>query len=81
MIAIQQPNLTSLEEFLRMPETKPASEYINRRIYQKSMPQGKHSTLQSEIITLINQQIKIKKIGYAFPELRCTFGDRYWWHT
>jgi Uma2 family endonuclease len=76
MIAIQQPNLTSLEEFLRMPETKPASEYINRRIYQKSMPQGKHSTLQSEIITLINQQIKIKKIGYAFPELRCTFGDR-----
>jgi Uma2 family endonuclease len=30
----------SLAEFLELPETKPASEYINGRIYQKPMPQG-----------------------------------------
>ncbi len=66
----------SLEAFLELPETKPASEYINNRAYQKPMPQGKHSTLQSEIVTLIDQIAKPEKIAYAFPELRCTFGGR-----
>jgi len=66
----------SLEAFLELPETKPASEYINNRAYQKPMPQGKHSKLRSEIVTLINQIAKAEKIAYAFPELRCTFGGR-----
>ncbi|MHC5724952.1 MAG: Uma2 family endonuclease, partial [Nostoc sp.] len=35
----------TLQEFLKLPETKPASEYINCQIIQKPMPQGKHSTL------------------------------------
>ena len=29
----------SIEEFLALPETKPASEYIEGQIYQKPMPQ------------------------------------------
>ena len=29
----------SLDEFLQLPETKPASEYINGQVYQKPMPQ------------------------------------------
>ena len=33
----------SLETFLELPETKPASEFINDKISQKPMPQGKHS--------------------------------------
>jgi Uma2 family endonuclease len=70
------PNTLSLEEFLALPETKPASEYRNGEIYQKPMPQGKHSTLQSEIVTLINQRAKSEKIAYAFPELRCNFAGR-----
>mgnify|MGYP001791013644 FL=1 len=44
----------SLEEFLKLPETEPASEYINGQIYQKPMPQGEHSTLQSFLVTSIN---------------------------
>lgn len=43
------PQLSSnlnLEEFLELPETEPASEYIDGKIYQKSMPQGEHSTLR-----------------------------------
>jgi Uma2 family endonuclease len=32
----------SLEAFLAMPETKPASEYIDSEIIQKPMPKGKH---------------------------------------
>ncbi len=76
-IAIQTPvDTISLAEFLELPETKPASEYINGQIHQKTMPQGKHSALQSEIVTLVNQIAKPEKIAYAFPELRCTFGGR-----
>jgi Uma2 family endonuclease len=65
--------LLSLEAFLELPETKPASEYLKGRIEQKPMPQGKHSTLQGELITLINQHSKPQKLAYALPELRCSF--------
>jgi Uma2 family endonuclease len=64
----------SLDEFLQLPETKPASEYINGQVYQKPMPQGEHSILQGSLITAINRIATPSKIGYAFPELRCTFG-------
>jgi Uma2 family endonuclease len=66
----------TLEEFLKLPETKPASEYINGEIIQKPMPQGKHSTLQGELVTTVNNVAKPQKIARAFPELRCTFGGR-----
>ncbi|BAT55415.1 hypothetical protein NOS3756_44020 [Nostoc sp. NIES-3756] len=66
----------TLEEFLQLPETKPASEYINGEIIQKPMPQGKHSTIQGELVTNINSVVKPGKIARAFPELRCTFGGR-----
>ncbi|NES98706.1 MAG: Uma2 family endonuclease, partial [Desertifilum sp. SIO1I2] len=63
----------TLEEFLELPETKPASEYIDGRIYQKPMPQGEHSTLQGRLLTAINKVGIPEKIAHAFPELRCTF--------
>jgi Uma2 family endonuclease len=64
----------SLESFLSLPETKPACEFINGKITQKPMPQGKHSRLQVKLSTNINQVVEIPKIAYAFSELRCTFG-------
>jgi Uma2 family endonuclease len=70
------PKIITVEEFLKLPETKPASEYIDGQIIQKPMPKGRHSSLQSEICTAINQVAKREKIAYAFPELRCTFGGR-----
>ncbi|MEG3845685.1 Uma2 family endonuclease [Microcoleus sp. herbarium19] len=73
---IQSQSKISLEEFLLLPETKPASEYVDGQIYQKSMPQGKHSTLQFEFPSAINRVGKPQKLAYAFPELRCTFGGR-----
>ena len=66
----------SLEEFLQLPETKPASEYINGRIIKKTMPKGKHSRLQLKLCNRINEVTEIEKIAYAFPELRCSFGIR-----
>ena len=46
-LTIGSTSVPTLEEFLQLPETKPASEYIDGKIYQKPMPQGKHSTLPS----------------------------------
>ena len=74
---VQTPQKTiSLEEFLKLPETKPASEYIDGQIIQKPMPQGKHSKLQGKFVTKINDLVEERRIALAFPELRCTFGGR-----
>jgi Uma2 family endonuclease len=70
------PKTLSLEEFLKLPEIKPAREYINGQIVQKPMPQGKHSTIQGELVNAINALTKPTRIAHAFPELRCTFGKR-----
>lgn len=74
---VQTPaKLVTLEEFLAIPETKPASEYINGRIIQKPMPQGEHSAIQGELIIALSGSLKPAKTARAFPELRCTFGGR-----
>ena len=66
----------TLEEFLKLPETKPVSEYINGQIIHKPMPKGKHSRLQLRLCNSINDVAESQKIAYAFPELRCSFGVR-----
>lgn len=76
MTAIQSPPKLSLAEFLKLPETKPASEYINGQIYQKPMPKGKHSSIQTFLAPAINQVAIPQRIARAFTELRCTFGGR-----
>lgn len=75
MVQSLQKTIT-LDEFLQLPESKPASEYIDGQIIQKPMPQGKHSIIQGELVPAINVIVKPKKIARAFPELRCTFGGR-----
>ncbi len=74
MIALGKP--ITLEAFLKLPETKPASEFINGHIYQKPMPQGKHSRLQLKLCDAVNQVAEEQQIALAFPELRCSFGGR-----
>jgi Uma2 family endonuclease len=66
----------TLDIFLTLPETKPASEFIDNQIIQKPMPQGKHSTLQGDLVPAVNAVLKPKRIARAYPELRCTFGGR-----
>lgn len=74
---VQTPAQTlPLEEFLKLPETEPASEYIDGRVIQKPMPQGEHSAIQTELAPAINLIVKPKQIARAFTELRCTFGGR-----
>jgi Uma2 family endonuclease len=66
----------TLADFLKLPETKPASEFIDGQIIQKPMPQGKHSTVQGDLVSAINTVLKTNRIARAYPELRCTFGGR-----
>ena len=74
---VQAPTKTlTLTEFLKLPETKPASEYIDGHIIQKPMPQGEHSTLHGDLVSTFNGILKPTKIARAYPELRCTFGKR-----
>lgn len=75
MVRIPSKPLT-LAEFLKLPETKPASEYIDGRIIQKPMPQGEHSTIRGELVTAINAVVKPQRIARVFLGLRCTFGER-----
>ncbi|MEM9448728.1 MAG: Uma2 family endonuclease [Cyanobacteria bacterium P01_E01_bin.6] len=72
--AMSQP--LTLEKFLKLPETKPASEFVDGTIIQKPMPKGKHSRLQLKLCSEINTVAETQGIAYAFPELRCSFGTR-----
>jgi Uma2 family endonuclease len=74
-VSLIKPKI-SLEEFLELPETKPASEYFNGEIEQKPMPQGEHSIIQTYLSTAINEIGKSAKIALALTELRCTFDRR-----
>jgi len=66
----------TLDEFLKLPETKPASEFIDGQIIQKPMPQGKHSSVQLDLGASINLALKSQRIARAYTELRCTFDGR-----
>ena len=73
MVKIPAKTIT-LEEFLELPETKPAREYIDGEIIPKPMPQGHHSTIQVELTEAINAVVKKQRIARAYTELRCIFG-------
>ncbi|BAY14786.1 hypothetical protein NIES21_05700 [Anabaenopsis circularis NIES-21] len=72
---ITVPKNTTLEEFLKLPyiEESPAWEYINAEAIQKPMGGGKHSLLQKRLVAVIDG---LDSNYEAFPELRCTFGNR-----
>jgi Uma2 family endonuclease len=69
---VTQAALT-LADFLALPETKPASEFIDGEISQKPMPKGKHSIVQRELTFTIDRPLTAQKLARAFPELRCTY--------
>lgn len=75
-MATAVPTSLTLEEFLKRPETKPASEFVDGQVFQKPMPQGKHSRLQLKVCEAVNSVAESSRIALAFPELRCTFGGR-----
>jgi Uma2 family endonuclease len=63
----------TLEEFLALPEEKPALEYIDGEVAQKVSPEWDHSELQYVIPSRINAYAYPRKLGVALPELRTTY--------
>ena len=66
----------TLAEFLELPDTKPASEYIDGEIIQKPMPQTQHSVIQGRLFLELTLAWRETDVAQAFPELRCSFGGR-----
>lgn len=65
----------TLDEFLRLPEVKPALEYERGVITQKMAPLGWHSRLQFRIGMRFEQHGQPDPIFTAFTELRVTWID------
>ncbi len=66
----------TLEQFLELPEKKPALEFEEGRVTQKVSPKAKHSTLQYKLAVFFNQVGEPAKLAFAFPELRETYAGR-----
>lgn len=71
-MALPQHPLT-LAEFLKLPEEKPALEYVDGRVRQKVAGQGRHSALQVELVEWINRAGRQDRIARAFTERRVAF--------
>jgi Uma2 family endonuclease len=72
----------TLEEFLAMPDTEPASEYVRGQVIQKPMPDRSHAAIQLYLGAVLFQFLTRTGLGRAFTELRCIFGppggERAW---
>jgi Uma2 family endonuclease len=64
----------TLAEFLRLPETEPASEYDDGEVCQKTMPTTWHSVVQRLLAYVFTIYLRDHPIGEAGSELRCIFG-------
>lgn len=63
-----------VETFLRLPEIKPALEFLQGRIIQKVSPTLPHSVIQSMLWQRIFEHTRLHRSARPFTELRCTFG-------
>jgi Uma2 family endonuclease len=64
----------TLEEFLELPEEKPALEYVAGAVRQKVSPEILHGLLQGVLFEWINRFAWSRKLASAAIELRTTFG-------
>jgi Uma2 family endonuclease len=62
-----------LEEFLKLPETKPALEFRDGVVTRKGEPTGQHSRLQMCLTSHIGRYAELRRLALAFPGLRITF--------
>ena len=66
----------TLDEFLALPESEPASEYACGEVMQKPMPTNAHGILQPYIWMLMYQFLAQTKLGRVRTEWRCIFGPK-----
>ncbi|HLH23851.1 MAG TPA: Uma2 family endonuclease [Chloroflexota bacterium] len=64
----------TLEQFLELPEQKPALEYVAGAVRQKVSPEIPHSFLQKILCQWIDAAALPRKLAVSAPELRTIFG-------
>ena len=64
----------TLDEFMHLPETKPASEYMCGRVVQKPMPEWSHGTIQIYLGAVLLHFLTRTGLGRVLTEFRCIFG-------
>ena len=69
----------TLEQFLALPETKPACELLDGEVVQKPMPTIGHGVIQRLLAFVFTVFLRDHPIGEAGPELRCIFGPPGAW--
>lgn len=61
----------TLDEFLALPETEPASEFAHGEVTRKPMPNYLHSLLQAALVVVFSEYFKRARVdGVVLPELR-----------
>src|SRR5438067_1792017 len=71
-MAVARQGLT-LQEFLELPEEKPALEYCAGAVRQKVAPEIQHGLLQGVLFEWINRFAWPRKLAVAVTELRTTY--------
>jgi Uma2 family endonuclease len=74
-VVLTRTELT-LEEFLRLPEKKPALEYEDGEVTQKMSPKRRHATLQAATAEMFNVFARPRRLGRAFTEQRVVLPSR-----
>ncbi|MFN8558748.1 MAG: Uma2 family endonuclease [Dehalococcoidia bacterium] len=64
----------SLDDFLALPETEPASELLDGEVVQKPMPTYEHGLIQSLLSFVLLTFLRAHPIGVVGSEVRCIFG-------
>jgi Uma2 family endonuclease len=64
----------TLEEFLKLPETKPYSEYVDGEVRQKSTPTTEHGIIASLLSLVVGSFLRTNPLGICGTEIRCVFG-------
>ena len=70
---VKAPEMT-LEEFLALPETEPASEYYCGEVSRKPLPIEDHSVWQMVLLDLLRDFLRRNPIGRVRIEWWCIFG-------
>ena len=63
-----------LQQFLCLPEIKPALEFLGGRVMQKVSPTVPHSLLGFRLAKRLDEHASATKSGLVLPDLRCSFG-------
>ena len=77
-MSIDEQTILTLDEFLALPETKPATEFWNAQPKEKPTPTTKHSIIQTKLAAKLDAAAETKqpRLGRAMSELRCTFAGK-----